>query len=495
MTLGEALDLARSIPRSARVAQGYPRIGDFARRVMSVRQERAGRRIYADSLQTLRREIAGRLERILWERQDLRRAARREAGLDPRDSAPCRVDYAPRDPGEPLCGSRLAPAEQGRGYVKRSWQNGSASGTVYHPSTRRVSVPAAWVLARLREEAKPGEPMTAIVRRLDPRERIRKIPHYIERIAASVLDANPVILTEEERDEIARRAREISRLREERAKRQEIEPFLHRAYKLWRGIRLVAEWEDGDRRVRRWAVAEIARAASAWEETRRAAAAKYMAVRARRFGPYELKRSPLSARVRSAGVWLLSYAGDEWRRVTLAIYMSRPARREIAEAIRYHRTRRMNPWADPMLGWRAWRWDPEAKCLVSPHQETRRESDHLVAERWSGMDAVRGHAGIHARRMPMNWLRAGWPEWDGDSAPPASEISVTGVVEIAPGARYVLGETGWRAQSVIIRELCAPSVEIMLELIKRYPGVRVHLAPGVASTSKRELSHEDRGSY
>jgi hypothetical protein len=152
MTLTETITELRRVPRSARVAQGYPVLRDFALHVMRVREQRARRRAYTDAQETIRREIAARLQRILDSRRDLRRLAREDALLDPHDSAPCIVYFAPRGPGERLVDSARHNYEVGRRYVKYHWARNGARGTVYRPSTRHVRVPAAWMIGRIREE-------------------------------------------------------------------------------------------------------------------------------------------------------------------------------------------------------------------------------------------------------------------------------------------------------------------------------------------------------
>jgi hypothetical protein len=44
--------------------------------------------------------------------------------------------------------------------------------------------------------------------------------------------------------------------------------------------------------------------------------------------------------------------------------------------------------------------------LVSPFQKTPWHEVTLRAEQWSDSAAVRGVAGIHARRLPRDWRRA-----------------------------------------------------------------------------------------
>lgn len=154
MTYTDTLTFCRSVPRAARVRQGFPRIADFARHVLAVRAARAqARHVEAGPLTQVRRRITQRLQAILDVRQDLRRAAREAAAMHPRDSRPCEVHYAPRRKGEPFHRSRVTPAVRGEGYRKYHWHNGPASGTVYHPSTRHVSVPAAWMIRAIQGAA------------------------------------------------------------------------------------------------------------------------------------------------------------------------------------------------------------------------------------------------------------------------------------------------------------------------------------------------------
>ena len=76
LTLGETLQWARRIPRSARVAQGFTRLSEFARNVKQLRAKRAEwRKKYPDPL---RRATLARLDRVLDDRRDLVIAARRE---------------------------------------------------------------------------------------------------------------------------------------------------------------------------------------------------------------------------------------------------------------------------------------------------------------------------------------------------------------------------------------------------------------------------------
>jgi hypothetical protein len=63
----------------------------------------------------------------------------------------------------------------------------------------------------------------------------------------------------------------------------------------------------------------------------------------------------------------------------------------------------------------------------------------FVVERWSDTDAVRGEAGIHARRMPCDWRAV-----DPRAMPEIGSCDVHGIVERF--GRYVLGTEGWRAR-------------------------------------------------
>jgi hypothetical protein len=125
------------------------------------------------------------------------------------------------------------------------------------------------------------------------------------------------------------------------------------------------------------------------------------------------------------------------------------------------------PDAPDTLGWRGWRWD--GHVLISPVQGTPWHEETLRAEHWSDSAAVRGQAGIHARRMPCDWLSV-----DPKAMPEIGNCDVHGIVERF--GRYVLGSEGWRAEWVVIRELLAPDALTALALMRRYPEVRVHIS-------------------
>lgn len=150
------------------------------------------------------------------------------------------------------------------------------------------------------------------------------------------------------------------------------------------------------------------------------------------------------------------------------------------------------PEADPdcpdTLGWRSWLW-VEGQ-LRSPIQGTHWTAPELRCDAWDESGVVRGRMGIHAHLVPLDWAKHVCPEGvDGmhgqfvrfnvdGSARIASCVPVDGIVERFD--RYVLGESGWRAEWVIIRKLRAPTQEIGLELERAFPDVEVvydHLTP------------------
>jgi hypothetical protein len=136
----------------------------------------------------------------------------------------------------------------------------------------------------------------------------------------------------------------------------------------------------------------------------------------------------------------------------------------------------IDPDAPDTLGWRAWSW--QSGVLVSPLRRTQWQDGTLKAEQWSDQEALRGEAGIHARRMPKDWVRV-----DARRFPEIGRCDVHGIVERF--GRYVLGTEGWRAEWVVIRELMAPDTKTALALMQRYPEVKVHV-------QKQEATDEDR---
>lgn len=155
-----------------------------------------------------------------------------------------------------------------------------------------------------------------------------------------------------------------------------------------------------------------------------------------------------------------------------------------------------DPKVPDTMGWRAWVWESGQEVLVSPHQGTGWPDAHLTAARWSEDDALRGSAGIHARRVPRHWKIVGWPDDHSSSALDSNPMLVTGLVERF--GRYVMGTEGWRAEQVVIRELMAPSTEIGLKLEQRYPDAIVHypdqIEEGDTSWTSEKSSALEKGS-
>ncbi|HZT90314.1 MAG TPA: hypothetical protein VFA12_20405 [Stellaceae bacterium] len=151
--------LARSIPRPARVAQGCSQIRQMAELIAQRRSERAAR---AKAARTANRHGMGRrvwkerihaLQAIIDARPDLRRDARRAAGLLAHDSRPVVVSASVYRRGR----RAYTPTELGSGYDFRwrgQWKTAPGS---YIPSDRRVAVPAGWLALRLLREAERME--------------------------------------------------------------------------------------------------------------------------------------------------------------------------------------------------------------------------------------------------------------------------------------------------------------------------------------------------
>ena len=141
------------------------------------------------------------------------------------------------------------------------------------------------------------------------------------------------------------------------------------------------------------------------------------------------------------------------------------ARRHVAQ-IRQQRRMAMpsRQWSD-VFGYRGWLVESDG-LLVSPQQKTPWLDHELVAHGWTDDKAVRGVGGIHALLVPREWKK------QGDSAY-VDERSVAGIVE--RHGRYVLGEDGWRAERAVIRALAAPSLEVQMLLMAKYPTVPVFL--------------------
>jgi hypothetical protein len=283
---------------------------------------------------------------------------------------------------------------------------------------RNVKVPATWVLARLGG----GRDNIAVrVRDADPRQRILSTPHWLDRVATRALACNEHWLTVEERAQVSMRADAIWRLRCRRSK-PELE-FMNVA-----DIRVVGSAETG------YALSLAGRCRHRWSHWP---------------GRAEILRFVIGTREE-----------DERQRCFFEKEAERHRARREAEMC-------AAPSSDApdTLGWRGWRWD--GQVLISPMQGTEWHDATLRVLEWADSAAVRGVAGIHARRLPRDWRRAD---------PAATEIghcTVHGIVERF--GRYVLGTEGWRAEWVVIRELMAPDTETALALMRRYPEVKVHV--------------------
>lgn len=314
---------------------------------------------------------------------------------------------------------------------------------------------------------------------------LRATPHWFDRVAAGAIHIPLEWCTPEERDRIDARAQQIAYLRRLRAERRIVEPPPRCFFRdfVWRGINMTARC-DRDRRSVKYRVTD---SSDFYCDTPRQAARAWLCRRVRHYGHYGLRRRP-------AAEWVLSLGRES--EVVWTFDHARPARAEIARVIRRDRIQRrarlIDPHAPDTLGWRAWRWSSHwhHDVLVSPHQGTPWFGPDLRVEEWVEDEALRGVAGIHARRMPRDWRRAAWCDSSMQEGPPATSGLVTGVVERY--GRYVLGRTGWRAEWVVIRALQAPTLAIQDALMRAYPDIPVYLSPYCAAEAAKEVDHENR---
>lgn len=535
-TRASVMAFARQIPRSARVAQGFGRVQDFAAHVARVRAERARRQKVTRPPRLANATAA--LQAAVDADAVLRRAARQAAGLTAGDGAPVVVRYD----GAGYGGRK--PKETGSHFVKYHWRNGAASGTVYHPSTRRVVAPAEWVVRTIRAAYGMTAPAAEIVdahrralaeraamreRRRQRREqcamqKLQAIPHWLDRAAIGAIEV-PAALPAELRLQIERRRREINeRVRLRRQRRPKPQQPLRNdmaspdmrvraiAHRTRHGAPFSAVAAVGQNRVRMLYVpGHVDRSLMQGLVLRPAhehCSTLREAVRAWVRSEYIRRAAESGIAVWHAqNVWtarLIEHAceyiwtGHRRPRLGLLRELADVRRRQIAE-----RTRRMaerlesakpDSAAPDTLGWRCWLWDSALKRLRSPHRGTVWRTACLSAEHWSDEGAVRGVSGIHARRMPQDWLRAGWiymGHQEGDISD--ARLLVHGIVERF--GRYVLGDRGWRAEHVMIHELAAPSVPVMLALMEAYPGVRVTLDPHAVQHENEEVGHGDRSNH
>jgi hypothetical protein len=191
----------------------------------------------------------------------------------------------------------------------------------------------------------------------------------------------------------------------------------------------------------------------------------------RTFGNYILRqdgepmRRSLDKRLRlldnfSAPTWsLVDHSGN-----IVGYWAVRPTRQDIAECIREARMTDSRPsYKRPeTLGWRTWPWDAQRACLVSPHTGHPWLDPELRVESWSSAEAVRGHAGIHACRLPRgDWRLARKPH-----DMPWTRGYVLGLVERF--GKFVLGTEGWRAEWVIVKEILAPDPATARQIKRAY---------------------------
>lgn len=111
-------------------------------------------------------------------------------------------------------------------------------------------------------------------------------------------------------------------------------------------------------------------------------------------------------------------------------------------------------------------WEMRSGILFSPQQNTPWPTPMLEAENWSVSAALRGRAGIHARLVPRSWKERYNTGYD-------APTYVCGIVERF--GQSVVGETGWRAERVVIRALAAADFNQQMALMATYPEVPVFL--------------------
>lgn len=106
--------------------------------------------------------------------------------------------------------------------------------------------------------------------------------------------------------------------------------------------------------------------------------------------------------------WRLVNKADQ----VVASWLVRPNRKELANTLRRLRNSDSRPsYSRPdTLGWRTFGWHPTKHCLVSPVQGTLWDTPEMRVEDWNESSVVRGHAGIHACRLPRgDWRTAQRP--------------------------------------------------------------------------------------
>jgi len=130
-----------------------------------------------------------------------------------------------------------------------------------------------------------------------------------------------------------------------------------------------------------------------------------------------------------------------------------------------------DPKAGTELGWRVWHWDDKIKKLKSPTWGTVWHTHELRVPKWNREEVVRGKAGIHAARMPYNWIKASLQETELNGYVSSSGDTIVGIIE--RWGKYVLGTEGFRCEIAIIKKLKAPNTEIGLALELAYPDCEI----------------------
>lgn len=207
--------------------------------------------------------------------------------------------------------------------------------------------------------------------------------------------------------------------------------------------------------------------------TRHEAVREWLRQNPRSYGPYTLEHRRTFYRNKTYGgglrttEWILARGEQK-----LGAWGRRPPRATIAEFIRNDRRRRQEIAKTSQLGWRTFHWSFSHMRLKSPAQGTIWDGPELVVQEghWSTDEAIRGHSGIHACRLP---IEADWKEALRPHDMPWGPL----VALCERFGKYVLGEVGWRAEWVIIREILCPTAEVARVVQMIYPEVKVHVAP------------------
>jgi hypothetical protein len=119
-----------------------------------------------------------------------------------------------------------------------------------------------------------------------------------------------------------------------------------------------------------------------------------------------------------------------------------------------------------IVGLKALRWKHGA--LYSPTYGTRWDSCVLKAKYWSNQDALRGMTGIHAA----------WPTVDRRKLPTELwgylHYHDQGVIaELVGWGQCVVGDIGWRAETVMLRKIYVIDARITAQVQRAYPEVEV----------------------